>query len=183
MGNFDLSNYIPVSERLALFYKDFPEGRVVTELVEHNPETGFVMFKAFAYRKPDDASPSSTGHAFEDRAAGYVNKTSYIENCETSSVGRALALLGYEIQKGIASREEMEKVQRYEKGNQKPPIIPPVPSNAPLKKRIADAKKAIEKLGGEHFPQEDGETDQDYFNSLTVEFKRLKMEKAGAEPK
>ena len=71
------------------------------------------MFKASAFREKDDAEPSATGHAFEERTQGYVNKTSYIENCETSAVGRALALLGYEISKGIASREEMAKVQRY----------------------------------------------------------------------
>jgi hypothetical protein len=68
--------------------------------------------RAEIYRNQDDASPASTGHAFENRSEGYVNKTSYIENCETSAVGRALALLGYEIKRGIASREEMQKVDR-----------------------------------------------------------------------
>lgn len=68
--------------------------------------------RAEIYRNQDDASPAATGHAFENRSEGYVNKTSYIENCETSAVGRALALLGYEIKRGIASREEMEKADR-----------------------------------------------------------------------
>lgn len=114
MANFNLENYIPVNERLALFYRDFPNGRIITLVAEHNLESGFVMFKACAYREKDDVEPSATGHAFEERTQGYVNKTSYIENCETSAVGRALALLGYEISKGIASREEMAKVQRYD---------------------------------------------------------------------
>ena len=58
------------------------------------------------------------GHAFEERSVGYVNKTSYIENAETSAVGRALALMGYEIARGFASREEMEKVRRYKAAEQ-----------------------------------------------------------------
>ncbi len=88
-------NYVPVSER-----------------IEHDRESGFVLVRAEVYRLSDDALPAATGHAFEVRSEGYVNKTSYIENAETSAVGRALALLGYEIKRGVASREEMQKVER-----------------------------------------------------------------------
>jgi len=130
MGNFNLDNYIPVNERLGLFYKDFPNGRITTELIQHDIESGFVMFKASAFRDREDADPSSTGHAFEEKTQGYVNKTSYIENCETSAVGRALALLGYEITKGIASREEMAKVQRHQNPENKPQPARPA-QNAP----------------------------------------------------
>lgn len=114
MSNFNLDNYVPVNRRLAKFYTDNPEGRVLTSVVEHDREFGFVMVRAELYKTPDAAMPAATGHAFEERAAGYVNKTSYVENAETSAVGRALALLGYEIDRSIASREEMEKVGRYE---------------------------------------------------------------------
>lgn len=106
------ADYVPVSERLEHFYKDHPDGRVLTSIVEHDAENGFVLIRAEIYRERDDAAPSATGHAFENRSEGYVNKTSYIENCETSATGRALALLGYEIRRGIASREEMQKTER-----------------------------------------------------------------------
>ncbi len=112
MANFDLSKYIPVHARIASFYEKYPDGRIVTDLVTLNEETGFVCIKASAYRNRGDAEPSSTGHAFEIRGQGYVNNTSYIENGETSSIGRALANLGFAIENGIASREEMQKVQR-----------------------------------------------------------------------
>ncbi|MFZ1700885.1 MAG: hypothetical protein WBO10_12515 [Pyrinomonadaceae bacterium] len=112
MANFDLSNYIPVHKRIAEFYKKFPDGRIVTRLVRLNEDSGFVCIKASVYRNVDDAQPSATGHAFEIRGQGYVNTTSFIENGETSAVGRALANLGFEIEKGIASREEMQKVER-----------------------------------------------------------------------
>jgi hypothetical protein len=85
---------------------------VITHIIEHNSESGFVLMRAEVYRSPDDAQPAATGHAFEVRGESYVNKTSYIENCETGSVGRALALLGFEVKRGIASREELEKTSR-----------------------------------------------------------------------
>lgn len=112
MGSFDLSKYNPVHSRIAEFYKKHPQGRIVTELVRLNEETGFVCIKANVFRQADDAEPSATGHAFEIRSQGYVNATSFVENCETSAVGRGLAILGFSIENGLASREEMEKVER-----------------------------------------------------------------------
>ncbi|HMS09884.1 MAG TPA: hypothetical protein PKE66_10405 [Pyrinomonadaceae bacterium] len=112
MANFDLSKYIPVHKRIAEFYEKYPDGRIVTEIVKLNEDSGFVCIKASAFRNRDDAEPSATGHAFEVRGQGYVNVTSFIENGETSAVGRALANLGFKIDNGIASREEMQKVER-----------------------------------------------------------------------
>lgn len=105
-------NYIPVSERIEQFYAKFPDGRILTTIVEHDTEGGFILMRAEAYRKADDSLPAATGHAFEMKAEGYVNKTSYIENCETGAVGRALANLGFEVKRGIASREDTQKTDR-----------------------------------------------------------------------
>lgn len=110
--NDRFEDYVPVAERLERFYERFPDGRVITHIIEHNLESGFVLMRAEVYRSPDDAQPAATGHAFEVRGESYVNKTSYIENCETGAVGRALALLGFEVKRGIASREELEKTAR-----------------------------------------------------------------------
>ncbi len=112
MAQFDLSKYIPVHSRITSFYEKYPDGRIVTELVTLNEESGFVCIKASAFRNRADTEPSSTGHAFEIRGQGYVNNTSFIENGETSAIGRALANLGFAIENGIASREEMQKVAR-----------------------------------------------------------------------
>ncbi|HMO79499.1 MAG TPA: hypothetical protein PKD24_01790 [Pyrinomonadaceae bacterium] len=112
MANFDLSKYIPVHARISEFYEKYPDGRIVTKIMRLNEDSGFVCIKASAFRNGDDAEPSSTGHAFEIRGQGYVNTTSFIENGETSAVGRALANLGFKIDNGIASREEMQKVER-----------------------------------------------------------------------
>jgi deoxycytidylate deaminase len=50
----------------------------------------------------------ATGHAHEERGSSNINKTSYVENCETSAVGRALALLGIGIDTSIASANEVQ---------------------------------------------------------------------------
>ena len=53
--------------------------------------------------------PAATGHAYELRSAGHVQQGSYVEVGETSAMGRALALLGFEVRRGVASREEVER--------------------------------------------------------------------------
>jgi hypothetical protein len=107
-----MQDYVTVAERIEKFYERFPEGRIVTHIVEHDAERGFILMRAEVYRQPDDAQPSATGHAYEYRDAGYVQKTSYIEVGETSAVGRALALCGLEVKRGIMNREELEKQTR-----------------------------------------------------------------------
>ena len=104
---FNPDEYITVSERIEKFYAKFPQGRVLTSVVEHNAETGFILIRAEVYRDAEDALPAATGHAYELRSAGHVQAGSYVEACETSSVGRALALLGFEVRRSVASREEM----------------------------------------------------------------------------
>lgn len=113
MANFNLENYVPVHERIEKFYSAHPEGRIVTNLQKLSDE-GFVLFQASVYRDSVSAEPAATGHAYEMAGQGYINKTSHIENCETSAIGRALANLGIEVSRGIASREEMQKVERMQ---------------------------------------------------------------------
>ncbi|HET9529196.1 MAG TPA: hypothetical protein VFQ92_02505 [Blastocatellia bacterium] len=107
-----IQDYITVAERIEKFYERYPEGRIITHIVEHDGERGFILMRAEIYRNADDTHPSATGHAYELKSEGYVQRTSYIEVCETSTVGRALAMAGFEVKRGIASREEMEKSAR-----------------------------------------------------------------------
>ena len=130
--NDRFEDYVPVAERLERFYERFPDGRVITHIIEHDLQSGFVLMRAEVYRSPDDAQPAATGHAFEVRGESYVNKTSYIENCETGAVGRALALLGFEVKRGIASREELEKTSRMATDKAaRPSNVSPPPTPAP----------------------------------------------------
>lgn len=147
-AKFNLDEYITVSERVERFYEKYPDGRIVTNVIELNHETGFVLMQAMVYRASTDTQPSATGHASEIRGDSYINKNSFVENCETGSVGRALALLGFEVKRGIASREELEKTSRMspEKAaratNAPPPATsapPPADSNATVPPPAANA--------------------------------------------
>ena len=101
-------DYAMVPERVTAFRKLFPEGFITTQIVEHDGTT--VLMKATAgYSNADGISVIlGTGYAQEVKGKGMVNSTSYIENCETSAVGRALGFLGLGINGGgICSAEEL----------------------------------------------------------------------------
>lgn len=107
---FNLDNYETVEDRLARFWDEHPSGRISTELVAQDGDQ--VIFRAAIYFDAADPIPRSTGYAEELRGSSPVNKTSHLENCETSAIGRALANCGYATRGKRASREEMTKVQR-----------------------------------------------------------------------
>lgn len=115
MANFNLNDYETVDERLRRFKKDWPDSQITTELVDQVGNVGATRWvvKASIWRDRDTDRPDATGYAFEVDGAGMANKTSALENGETSAIGRALANLGYSGNKR-ATREEMEKVQREE---------------------------------------------------------------------
>ena len=132
-------DYVTVAERIEKFYERYPEGRIVTHIIEHDPERGFILMRAEVYRNADDALPAATGHAYELKTEGYVQRTSYIEVGETSAVGRALAMAGFEVRRGIASREEMQKAARRP---EPPPPAPEKPAPAPQAKAAQAAAPA-----------------------------------------
>lgn len=105
---FNLQDYETVEERLVKYWKDHPDGRIDTHIVEASPMRFIV--KASIYRTEVDAHPWTTGFAEETVAAKGVNATSALENCETSAIGRALANAGYATKGKRPSREEMAKV-------------------------------------------------------------------------
>lgn len=114
MANFNLDAYVTVNDRIVKFYGLYPEGSIQTEIVKD--QDGQVVFKAYAYRTPDDLHPC-TGHAMEKEGSSYINKTSHYENCETSAVGRALAMLGLEISKAVCSKEEVANARLNQDGD------------------------------------------------------------------
>jgi hypothetical protein len=107
---WNMDDYEPVSSRIDRFYAKYPAGRILTEIVARGDNDWVV--KALAYRREKDTEPSATGFAQEIVGSNPVNRTSALENCETSAIGRALANLGFDAKGQRASREEMEKVER-----------------------------------------------------------------------
>ena len=105
---FNLADYETVESRLEKFWKEFPDGRVSTEL--EVCEAHRYVVKAYLYRTYLDQVAYSTGYAEEKDADRGVNATSALENCETSAIGRALANAGFATKGRRPSREEMVKV-------------------------------------------------------------------------
>jgi hypothetical protein len=105
---FNLADYETVESRLEKFWKEFPDGRVSTEL--EVCEAHRYVIKAYLYRTFLDTVAYSTGYAEEKDSDRGVNATSALENCETSAIGRALANAGFATKGKRPSREEMVKV-------------------------------------------------------------------------
>jgi hypothetical protein len=105
---FNLADYETVESRLEKFWKEFPDGRVSTEL--EVCEAHRYVVKAYLYRTYLDQVAYSTGFAEEKDSDRGVNATSALENCETSAIGRALANAGFATKGRRPSREEMVKV-------------------------------------------------------------------------
>jgi len=104
------ADYEPVESRIHKFWAEHPDGRIHTEIVLIN-ETEIVI-KASIYADRDDARPVAIDFAQETRNSSPVNKLSFVENCATSAIGRALATYSYSPKGKRPSREEMEKVAR-----------------------------------------------------------------------
>lgn len=105
---FNLADYETVESRLEKFWKEFPDGRISTEL--EVCEAHRYVVKAYLYRTYLDQVAYSTGFAEEKDSDRGVNATSALENCETSAIGRALANAGFATKGKRPSREEMVKV-------------------------------------------------------------------------
>ena len=97
--------YVMVNERIRYFNENYLNGSIVTELVSKTDTKVFMK----AVVTPDIATPERkfTGWSYEDETNGFINKTSYIENCETSAIGRALGFMGIGVDESIATADEV----------------------------------------------------------------------------
>lgn len=99
-------DYAEVNQRIKAFRMLFPLGTIKTELL--NNENGICIFKATV---TNNETILGTGTAYEKEGSSFINRTSYIENCETSAVGRALGMAGFGIDTSVASAEEMQNAE------------------------------------------------------------------------
>ena len=129
MANFNLNDYETVDSRIHKFYEKYPQGRIITHLLETRTndlcQIIQYVFKAEAYRDNLDAAPAATGYAEEMLGSNPVNRTSALENCETSAVGRCLANLAFSPKGSRPSQTEMAKASRVQ-----PVKKPPTPEQA-----------------------------------------------------
>ena len=97
-------DYAEVNQRIKAFRMVYPQGTIQTQLVSN--ENGVCVFRASVHS--EDGILLGTGTAYEKENSTFINKTSYIENCETSAVGRALGMAGFGIDVSVASAEEVQ---------------------------------------------------------------------------
>ena len=96
-------SYSEVNQRIKAFRMIYPQGTIQTEMISN--DNGVCIFQAEVF--DDTGRLLSTGTAYEKEDSSFINKTSYIENCETSAVGRALGMAGFGIDVSVASAEEV----------------------------------------------------------------------------
>lgn len=107
--------YAEVNQRIKAFRMVYPTGTIQTTMI--NDVDGICTFKADIY---DGDKLLATGTARENIKSSFINQTNYIENCETSAVGRALGMCGFGVDASLASADEvknaMEKQNKIENG-------------------------------------------------------------------
>lgn len=103
--------YAPVNERIKAFRNIYPGGAIITEIIDNDKDNKSIIIRAII--KDENEKILATATAGETLAGSYINKTSMLENCETSAIGRALGLLNIGIDGGIATAEDMNRAQNF----------------------------------------------------------------------
>ena len=145
--NIKGKEYAAVNGRVNAFRRLYPQGFISTEIV--SLESGVAVMKATCgYYEDGRAVVLGTGLAYEREGSSNINKTSYIENCETSAVGRALGMAGIGISSAVASSEEVQNaiIQQEELENDVDPqkrvtLIDEI--NAMMKDYDQDTKRTL----------------------------------------
>jgi hypothetical protein len=99
-------DYVEVNERIKFFRQEdqYKGWSITTDFTSLDSE----MCVCICRIADSTGNVVATGHAHEERSSSMINKTSFVENCETSAIGRALGILGIGIDTSIASANEVE---------------------------------------------------------------------------
>ena len=114
-GEIISREYAEVNERIKAFRSVYPEGFIDSHFVSNENGVCVMVTEVGYYTKDFQKVVLGVGHAYEKEGSTFINKTSYIENCETSSVGRALGMAGFGIDTSIASFEEVSNAIENQK--------------------------------------------------------------------
>ena len=102
--NIKGKEYVEVNERIKYFRKTYPKYSLTSEVLEKTSDSILIIASILN----EEGRVIANGLAEENRGSSYINKTSYVENCETSAWGRALANLGIGLDTSVASAEEVQ---------------------------------------------------------------------------
>lgn len=120
-------DYAEVNQRVKAFRMVYPTGLIETEIVSNDGDVCVIKATAGYYAEDGHFVKLATGTAFEVQSSSYINKTSYVENCETSAVGRCLGFCGFGIDTSICSAEELNNALVQQERNA-PAQAKPIPT-------------------------------------------------------
>lgn len=107
--------YAEVNQRVKAFRMVYPDGRIDTDIITITEDEVVICAKVY----DGEGRMLGSGTAQELRTASNINRTSYVENGETSAVGRALGFAGFGIDLSIASAEEVQHAIEQQEGMEK----------------------------------------------------------------
>lgn len=102
--NIKGKEYVEVNERIKYFRKTYPKYSLTSEVLEKTSDSILIIASILN----EEGRVIANGLAEENRGSSYINKTSYVENCETSAWGRALANFGIGLDTSVASADEVQ---------------------------------------------------------------------------
>jgi hypothetical protein len=116
--NIKGKEYVEVNERLKFFRATYPKHSLTSEVIEKTDKTILILASIIN----EDGRVIANGMAEEEKGSTFINKTSYVENCETSAWGRALANFGIGLDTSVASAEEVQNaIKNQDKVSSKTP--------------------------------------------------------------
>lgn len=109
--------YVSVNQRIKGFRMVYPDGFIETQILSN--EGGVCIIRAECGYYVDGRRVLGTGTAYEKEGSSFINSSSYIENCETSAIGRALGMAGFGIETNVASADEVQNAELNQVANEK----------------------------------------------------------------
>ena len=141
-------DYAEVNQRIKAFRFLYPQGFIVTDV--WSIQDGVCVITArVGYYEGDKPIVLGTGTAYEKESSSFINKTSYIENCETSAVGRALGMAGFGIDISVASAEEVQNAILNQEGDKEATQVEKKSLMQMIKNMNLDYKEVLGKVGWE----------------------------------
>ena len=178
--NIKGKEYAEVNQRIKAFRMVYPEGSIETEL--QSCKDGVCIFKAWVYgsktwneEKGWTNTLLGTGTAYEKENSSFINKTSYIENCETSAVGRALGMAGFGIDTSVASAEEVQNAIQQQ-DDMKPITTGNITILQNLIKTLPDAKVFYDEILYKYSITDLAQLTTRQYGEILTEIKRIKGE-------
>lgn len=162
--NIKGKEYAPVNERIKAYRMVYPSGTILTEIVKDDDVK--IIMRATIYGERGEIL--ATGTAEEVRGSSNINRTSALENCETSAVGRALGLAGFGIDTSVASYEEVENAKLRAEGAKLATSTEKAGFIASANAKGLDYHEILEQVGFNRDTQPEGMTTEQYARAMKV---------------